>query len=75
MDIESSKDSSNPDAKVVVITNLTRNVVDAHLQAVFSFYGEIVKIDLPLFGKCLSALSHPFLSPYSNARITLSWAK
>lgn len=45
-------ESANADAKVVVITNLTRNVVEGHLQAVFAFYGDIVKIDLPVFGKC-----------------------
>ncbi|EKM80489.1 hypothetical protein AGABI1DRAFT_128163 [Agaricus bisporus var. burnettii JB137-S8] len=44
-------ESANADAKVVVITNLTRNVVEGHLQAVFAFYGDIVKIDLPVFGK------------------------
>lgn len=41
------------DAKVVVVTNLTRNVVEAHLQSVFGFYGEIVKIDLPIYVKCV----------------------
>lgn len=38
--------------KVVVINGLSRNVVQAHLQTIFAFYGEIVKIDLPLFLKC-----------------------
>ncbi|KAF9449886.1 RNA-binding domain-containing protein, partial [Macrolepiota fuliginosa MF-IS2] len=54
MDVDNpvpTKDDTKPDAKVVVVTNLTRNVVEAHLQTIFSFYGEIVKIDLPLFGK------------------------
>jgi hypothetical protein len=41
-----------PDAKVVIVTNLTRNVVQEHLQTIFGFYGEITKLDLPLFGKC-----------------------
>jgi hypothetical protein len=41
-----------PDAKVVVVNNLTRNVVESHLRAVFGFYGEIVKVDLPLYGRC-----------------------
>lgn len=41
-----------PNAKVVIITNLTRNVVEAHLQTIFGIYGQIIKIDLPLFGKC-----------------------
>ncbi|EIN10275.1 hypothetical protein PUNSTDRAFT_63969, partial [Punctularia strigosozonata HHB-11173 SS5] len=39
------------DAKVVVVTNLTRNVVEGHLSTIFGFYGELVKIDLPMFGK------------------------
>ncbi|KAI0268358.1 hypothetical protein BC834DRAFT_787246, partial [Gloeopeniophorella convolvens] len=39
------------DTKVVLINNLTRNVVEAHLQAIFGFYGEIVKIDLPIYVK------------------------
>lgn len=40
------------DAKVVVLNGLSRNVVYAHLQTIFGFYGEIVKIDLPLYTKC-----------------------
>ena len=46
----------NPDSKVVIVTNLTRNVVQEHLQTIFGFYGEIVKLDLPLFGKCASPI-------------------
>ncbi|KAK0498519.1 hypothetical protein EDD18DRAFT_1028576, partial [Armillaria luteobubalina] len=38
-------------AKVVIVTHLTRNVVESHLQTIFGFYGHITKIDLPLFGK------------------------
>lgn len=41
------------DMKVVIVTNLTRNVVESHLQTIFSFYGPIAKVDLPLFGKCM----------------------
>jgi RNA-binding protein with serine-rich domain 1 len=44
--------TEKPDAKVVIVTNLTRNVVQAHLQTIFGFYGEITKLDLPLFGRC-----------------------
>jgi len=40
-----------PDAKVVIVTNLTRSVAESHLQTIFGFYGEITKIDLPIFGK------------------------
>ncbi|KAM5540417.1 hypothetical protein V8D89_005875 [Ganoderma adspersum] len=42
---------ANSHAKVVVVTNLTRNVMEPHLQAIFGFYGEIVKVDLPVYGK------------------------
>ena len=44
------------DARVVVVKNLTRNVVESHLRVVFGFYGQITKIDLPVFVKCESAL-------------------
>ncbi|KAI0347173.1 hypothetical protein BDW22DRAFT_1387179 [Trametopsis cervina] len=50
VDMESSR-TEKPHAKVVIVTNLTRNVVESHLQTIFGFYGEILKIDLPLFGK------------------------
>ncbi|KAI0320605.1 hypothetical protein OF83DRAFT_1052781 [Amylostereum chailletii] len=43
--------TKNPDAKVVVVTNLTRNVVESHLQTIFGFYGNVLKVDLPLYGK------------------------
>ncbi|KAF8633691.1 hypothetical protein AX15_001297 [Amanita polypyramis BW_CC] len=43
--------NNKSDMKVVIVTNLTRNVVESHLQTIFGFYGEIVKVDLPLFGK------------------------
>ncbi|PIL37060.1 hypothetical protein GSI_00752 [Ganoderma sinense ZZ0214-1] len=42
---------ANSNAKVVIVTNLTRNVMEPHLQAIFGFYGEIVKVDLPVYGK------------------------
>lgn len=54
MDVDGALPTEKPDAKVVIITNLTRNVVEAHLQTIFGFYGQIVKVDLPLFGKCES---------------------
>jgi len=44
--------SSKENAKVVIVTNLTRNVVESHLQTIFGIYGQITKIDLPLFAKC-----------------------
>jgi len=55
------------DAKVVVITNLTRNVVEPHLQSVFGFYGEVVKIDLPIYVKCVY-FHHAPLSPFTSER-------
>lgn len=53
VDMENGSRAENPHAKVVIVTNLTRNVVEAHLETIFGFYGEIIKIDLPLFGKCM----------------------
>ncbi|KAI9448125.1 hypothetical protein H4582DRAFT_1898666 [Lactarius indigo] len=45
MDVDMDKPSElKPEPKVVVITNLTRNVVEAHLR--------VVKIDLPTYAKC-----------------------
>ncbi|KAG6829323.1 hypothetical protein H0H92_004926 [Tricholoma furcatifolium] len=53
MDMDQSPSDEKASAKVVIVTNLTRNVVESHLQTIFSFYGTITKIDLP------SALVHP----------------
>jgi RNA-binding protein with serine-rich domain 1 len=70
MDVDMDKPSdSKPEPKVVVITNLTRNVVETHLRVIFGFYGEVVKIDLPTYAKCahnpvlcvLMFLNKPFL--------------
>jgi RNA-binding protein with serine-rich domain 1 len=52
IDMENGGGSEKPGARVVIVTNLTRNVVETHLQTIFGFYGQITKIDLPLFGKC-----------------------
>jgi hypothetical protein len=61
MDTDAPKASAN--AKVVVITNLTRNVVQEHLKIVFGHYGEIAQVDLPVYGRCAfrssQLLSHP----------------
>jgi RNA-binding protein with serine-rich domain 1 len=54
------KPADKSDAKVIAIANLTRNVVEAHLQSVFGFYGEVVKIDLPIYVKCVYHMA-PFL--------------
>lgn len=57
VDMDLAKDGAEkemPDAKVIIVNNLTRNVVETHLRTVFGFYGEIVKLDLPLFAKCKS---------------------
>lgn len=42
-------------SKVVIISNLSRNVVEVHLRHVFSNYGDIRKVDLPLHHKCQSS--------------------
>jgi RNA-binding protein with serine-rich domain 1 len=39
-------------ARVVIISGLSRNIIEAHLQQVFANYGEIKKVDLPLHHKC-----------------------
>ena len=52
VDMENGGGLAKSHAKVVIVTNLTRNVVESHLQVVFGFYGQVTKIDLPVFGKC-----------------------
>ncbi|KIY45846.1 hypothetical protein FISHEDRAFT_23643, partial [Fistulina hepatica ATCC 64428] len=37
--------------RVVIVNNLSKNVVEAHLRTIFSFYGTITKVDLPVYGK------------------------
>ncbi|KAJ7086649.1 hypothetical protein C8R44DRAFT_752452 [Mycena epipterygia] len=51
MDVDSKPTTTKSTAKVVIITNLSRNVVETHLKTIFGFYGDIVQIDLPVFGK------------------------
>ncbi|KAI0750780.1 hypothetical protein C8Q80DRAFT_1351902 [Daedaleopsis nitida] len=51
VDMDNGSPPTDPLAKVVIVTNLTRNVVESHLQTIFGFYGEIVKVDLPLYAK------------------------
>ncbi|KAI0081679.1 hypothetical protein K474DRAFT_1567297, partial [Panus rudis PR-1116 ss-1] len=51
VDMDNANGSDKPHAKVVIVTSLTRNVVESHLRTIFGFYGEIVKIDLPMYGK------------------------
>ena len=81
MDVDMDKPASDskPEPKVVVITNLTRNVVEAHLRVIFGFYGEVVKIDLPMYAKCAhdSAIySAPlFLSTPPFFFLKYSWPK
>ncbi|KAG8852369.1 hypothetical protein FRB96_008715 [Tulasnella sp. 330] len=38
-------------AKVIIIHNLTRNVLEVHLRGVFEHYGKIRKIDFPTYKK------------------------
>lgn len=51
--------ATKPGAKVVVVTNLTRNICEAHLHAVFGFYGSISKVDLPIYPKCTFRPHYP----------------
>ncbi|KZT55401.1 hypothetical protein CALCODRAFT_437271, partial [Calocera cornea HHB12733] len=37
--------------RFVVVSNLTKNVEEYHLKAIFGFYGEILEVDLPRYGK------------------------
>jgi len=48
-DMNNDTAPENPNAKVVIVTNLTKSVFETHLQTIFGFYGEIVKVDLPLY--------------------------
>lgn len=50
------RDAAKPGPKVVIVLNLTRNVADAHLRAIFGLYGEIRKVDLPVHARCTSFL-------------------
>ena len=52
VDMDDGPANSNLNARVVIITNLTRNVLEPHLQTIFGFYGDIVKADVPLYAKC-----------------------
>jgi RNA-binding protein with serine-rich domain 1 len=52
MDVDVRSPADKSDARVVIITNLSRNVVESHLKTIFSFYGLITKVDLPTFVKC-----------------------
>ena len=52
MDVDIRSPADKSEARVVIITNLTRNVVESHLKTIFGFYGNITKIDLPTFVKC-----------------------
>ena len=65
MDVDLDKPSdSKPELKAVVITNLTRNVVETHLRVIFGFYGEVVKIDLPTYAKCAPNPTNFFFLPF-----------
>ena len=77
VDVDMDKQSdAKPDAKIIVITNLTRNVVEAHLQAIFGFYGEVIKIDLPTYAKCVCTRpSHPRAFSFLNEFALSSWSK
>ncbi|KAF8450767.1 hypothetical protein L210DRAFT_3322852, partial [Boletus edulis BED1] len=50
-DVDMEHGDDRKDAKVVLVNGLSRSVAQTHIQTIFGFYGEIVKIDLPLFTK------------------------
>lgn len=75
MDIDNHSPGRKPDAKVVIVTNLTRNVVESHLKIIFGFYGQISKIDLPLFGKCALQDVAMLLNTMTNHFNFDSWTK
>ena len=52
MDVDNHSTERKSNSKVIIVNNLTRNVVESHLKMIFGFYGEVIKIDLPLYGKC-----------------------
>ena len=68
MEVDPHSPADKPDTKVIVVTNLTRNVVESHLKTIFGFYGHITKIDLPVFGKC----AYFFYYNVTNAYISLA---
>ncbi|KAI0033351.1 hypothetical protein K488DRAFT_47976, partial [Vararia minispora EC-137] len=43
--------SKPPNARGIIVANLTRNVVETHLRSVFGLYGPIVKVDMPVYIK------------------------
>lgn len=67
VDMDRENHIDKPDAKVVIITNLTRNVVEPHLKTIFGFYGKIAKIDLPVFGQCEQMSIQITQLPYADA--------
>jgi hypothetical protein len=74
MDIDNHSPGRKPDAKVIIVTNLTRNVVESHLKIIFGFYGQITKFDLPLFGKCALQDVASLLNTMTNLNFD-SWTK
>ena len=74
MDIDDRSPEHKLIPKVIIVNNLTRNVVESHLKIIFSFYGEIVKIDLPLYGKC-TLHTLVLLRFETNENKSYSWAE
>jgi RNA recognition motif-containing protein len=42
-------------SRIIVISNLSKNIAEVHLRHIFSNYGDIRKLDLPLHQKCESS--------------------
>lgn len=51
-DAERENGTGKPGSHVVIVSNLSKNIVEVHLRGIFSNYGDIRKLDLPLHSKC-----------------------
>ncbi|KAG9000618.1 hypothetical protein FRB94_009575 [Tulasnella sp. JGI-2019a] len=51
---DNGRDATTGAAKVIIIHNLTRNVLEVHLRGIFQHYGKIRKVDFPTYKKCTS---------------------
>jgi hypothetical protein len=49
---EEVKGDRDVDSEAIQIKNLSRNVGESHLRAIFGCYGEISKINIPVYFKC-----------------------
>ncbi|PVG03459.1 RNA-binding domain-containing protein [Serendipita vermifera] len=50
-DTSGKNGTASSTARVVIISGLSRNIIEAHLQQIFANYGDIKKVDIPLHHK------------------------